>query len=495
MSLSPRGREALIAVGDFATILVAYALAYWIRFEGEIPPRNLAAFPYVAPLAAAIGVLFLVVYETHRNLHRPPADTYVSLALAVLVATGLGTTLPYLFGAAAFPRSVFLIAAPLELLLLALARRPFIAAARASLRRMRVTVVERDRVRAARLAREVAQSFGTREVEAVDEREFLRRIAPGPDGEAAPGGPRARPDAVFMGAGCRAEARRRAHAWAVCEGVPFYAVPSLYEVLMSRQVVTQVGDAPVVAARQPAVPPEYAWLKRLIDVVGALVLGLLGLPFLALAAALVRLTSRGPAFFAQARVGLHGRPFTMYKIRSMRDDAERETGAVLSGPGDPRVTPVGQVLRALRIDELPQLWNVLKGEMSLVGPRPERPEFVARFTAEEPLYALRHNVRPGLTGLAQVSAAYAADWREKLRHDLLYVTSASLLLDLKIIVLTLRAVLVPRSSPEPASWPGALARVAGGEPAPVTRARAPASGAAAEEADGRSPEGPGRRQW
>lgn len=132
----------------------------------------------------------------------------------------------------------------------------------------------------------------------------------------------------------------------------------------------------------------------------------------------------------------------------MIPNAEAESGPVLATSNDPRITPPGRWLRATRLDELPQLWNVLKGDMSLVGPRPERPEFVEKFVKETPIYALRHKVKPGLTGLAQVLGRYSSDYRDKLRYDLLYVAFASPLLDLRIFLQTARVALFPIEQPQ-----------------------------------------------
>ncbi len=186
-------------------------------------------------------------------------------------------------------------------------------------------------------------------------------------------------------------------------------------------------------------PAWYARGKRVLDVAGALALLALAGPVMLLAALLVKLTSRGPAFYSQTRLGLHGRPFTLYKIRSMHHDCERQSGPRWCRPGDPRVMPLGRFLRKTHLDELPQLWNVLRGEMSLVGPRPERPEFVPQLERAIPRYRDRLLVPPGLTGLAQVQLPPDSDLesvRVKLAYDLWYVQRHSLWLDLRIAFAT-----------------------------------------------------------
>jgi lipopolysaccharide/colanic/teichoic acid biosynthesis glycosyltransferase len=167
------------------------------------------------------------------------------------------------------------------------------------------------------------------------------------------------------------------------------------------------------------------------------------LPVAAAAAALVALTSRGGVLYRQQRVGRRGRTFAMYKFRTMRCDAEA-AGAQWATQGDPRVTAVGGILRATRIDELPQLWNILRGDMSFIGPRPERPEFTSTLEAAIPFYALRHLVKPGLTGWAQVCFPYGAsvaESRQKLEYDLFYIKNHSLILDCSILLRTVRVVI------------------------------------------------------
>src|SRR5690348_953592 len=193
--------------------------------------------------------------------------------------------------------------------------------------------------------------------------------------------------------------------------------------------------------------PWRVLLKRIIDVVAAVAVGICALPIFLLTAIAVKVTSRGPVFYSQIRVGMQGRPYRIYKFRSMREDAEKGTGAKWATIRDTRVTRVGRLIRPLRIDELPQLLNIIKGDMSLVGPRPERPEIVGTLSRALPLYDYRHSIRPGLTGWAQVCYSYGAsleDAKEKLCYDLYYVKNWSLGLDLQIMLQTIKVVLYAR---------------------------------------------------
>jgi sugar transferase (PEP-CTERM system associated) len=190
-------------------------------------------------------------------------------------------------------------------------------------------------------------------------------------------------------------------------------------------------------------------VKRMLDIVVSAILLVLLAPVLALVALLIRLDSPGPILYTQERVGFRGRPFTIYKFRSMRADAEVGTGPVWAAGHDSRVTRIGRILRACRLDECPQLWNVLKGDMSVVGPRPERPVFVERLSLELPYYEQRHLLKPGVTGWAQVCYPYGAsveDARAKLAYDLYYLLNWSTVFDLLIIFHTIKIVLCGRGA-------------------------------------------------
>jgi exopolysaccharide biosynthesis polyprenyl glycosylphosphotransferase len=184
-------------------------------------------------------------------------------------------------------------------------------------------------------------------------------------------------------------------------------------------------------------------LKNIMDKTMAIIGFLITIPLMILTAICIKMESEGPVIYSQSRVGLDERPFILHKFRSMYLNAETN-GAVWAKENDPRITRVGKIIRFLRIDELPQLWNVLKGEMSFVGPRPERLEFVRNLEKEIPYYMLRHNVKPGITGWAQVNYNYGAsikDALEKLQFDLYYVKNRGFLLDVYIMVRTLRVIL------------------------------------------------------
>ncbi len=221
-------------------------------------------------------------------------------------------------------------------------------------------------------------------------------------------------------------------------------LPGPFESLIGRMRYRWIRDIPLIDVVRDSEWRLFRPVKRVFDLGAGSLMLLAAAPVIALCALAVRVSSPGPALYRQERMGRGLQPFTLWKLRTMRVDAECDSGEVLAQPGDPRLIPVGALFRRLRLDELPQLWNVLAGSMSLVGPRPERPGFVARFLEEIPGYAERFSVAPGLTGLAQVNGEYHSSAQNKLRYDLAYIANWSFWLDLAILVRTVKIVLTSR---------------------------------------------------
>jgi exopolysaccharide biosynthesis polyprenyl glycosylphosphotransferase len=217
-------------------------------------------------------------------------------------------------------------------------------------------------------------------------------------------------------------------------------VPNISELTSHGAEVRGVQDLLLFAVHPHRLGSAERLVKRLFDLLAASVMLATTAPVFAVLSVLIPLTSTGPIFYSQERLGRHRRKFRILKFRTMKVNAERFTGPVMATERDPRITSLGRVLRSTKLDELPQLWNVLRGEMSLVGPRPEREFFVQQFE-NIPGYELRHSVKPGLTGLAQTKARYSSSVERKLHFDLLYIYRYSLILDIKILFQTAIVVL------------------------------------------------------
>jgi exopolysaccharide biosynthesis polyprenyl glycosylphosphotransferase len=221
-------------------------------------------------------------------------------------------------------------------------------------------------------------------------------------------------------------------------------VPGFIHLISGLNRTNQIFGLPLIEVMPDPMPSWEKFTKRLFDILMSIIILVITSPLILALLVLIKATSKGPAIFSQERIGLYGKPFTIYKFRTMYQDAEARSGPVMAAKNDPRITPLGLWLRKLRFDEIPQLFNVLKGNMSLIGPRPERSFFVEQFKKEIPLYTRRLRVRPGITGWAQVKWKYdesLEDVKEKTKYDLFYVENMSLRMDFKILINTVFTVI------------------------------------------------------
>lgn len=224
-------------------------------------------------------------------------------------------------------------------------------------------------------------------------------------------------------------------------GIPIFSLSDFFESFLFLVPVQEINNDWFIRAEGFTMlhSSVATRIKRSVDIIVATLLISITFPVTLAIALMIKITSKGPVFFSQTRIGIQGKPFTLYKFRTMRVDAEPE-GARWASSNDPRILPIGKTLRQSRIDELPQCWNILKGEMSIIGPRPERPEFTSTLAKTIPYYDLRHVIKPGLTGWAQVMYSYGAseeDSLKKLQYDLYYIKNYSMLLDLNILLRTI----------------------------------------------------------
>ena len=227
---------------------------------------------------------------------------------------------------------------------------------------------------------------------------------------------------------------------AMCEksGVHTKFIPDYSKIIPTKPYTEDILGLPVINIRHVPLSNTFnMMIKRVMDIIGSIALIILFAPLMLVTAVLIKLTSPGPLIFTQERVGLHNQPFKMYKFRSMEVQTKQEEKQGWTVKNDPRVTGIGKIIRKTSIDEMPQFFNVLKGDMSLVGPRPERPQFVEKFREEIPRYMVKHQVRPGITGWAQVNGYRGnTSIKKRIDHDLYYIENWSVGLDIKILILT-----------------------------------------------------------
>ena len=223
-------------------------------------------------------------------------------------------------------------------------------------------------------------------------------------------------------------------------------MPKISDVILVGAEELHIFDTPILLSRQYSLSMEQRFIKRTIDIIGAVILLLITLPLMLLTALAVKLYDRGPVLYKQIRCTIDQKQFYIMKFRSMRIDAEKDGVARLAQKNDNRITPVGRFIRKCRLDELPQLFNILKGDMSFIGPRPERPEIIAQYVEIIPEFVFRMKVKAGLAGFAQVYGKYNTSPYDKLKLDLTYIENYSVWLDLKLMFLTLKVLFMPDST-------------------------------------------------
>lgn len=244
------------------------------------------------------------------------------------------------------------------------------------------------------------------------------------------------------------EEKERNKIMKFCYGhcIRIYVMPKISDVIMKASEELHIFDTPLFLTREYSLSIEQRFIKRCIDLAFALILTVISSPFMLLTAIAVKLYDGGPVLYKQVRCTQGGRQFKILKFRSMRVDAEKDGVARLSSKGDSRITPVGKFIRKVRLDELPQLINILKGDMSFIGPRPERPEIIAQYVEIMPEFAFRTKVKAGLAGYAQVYGKYNTTPYDKLKLDLAYIENYSVWLDVKLMLLTLKVLFWPDST-------------------------------------------------
>ena len=253
-------------------------------------------------------------------------------------------------------------------------------------------------------------------------------------------------DAVFV-AGVNSRCRNGILKYCKEKGIPGFVLPHVGDAIMQEAKHIQSFDSPVLYVNRTVVDPIYSFFKRTFDILASGTAIIILSPLMLITALIIRLYDKGPAFYKQIRLTKDGREFKILKFRSMRIDAERDGVARLSsGDNDDRITPIGKIIRKCRIDELPQLFNIFKGDMSVVGPRPERPEIAEQYYEHIPAFNLRLQVKAGLTGYAQIYGKYNTDPYEKLEFDLLYINQMNFLTDLKLCFATFSILFLPEST-------------------------------------------------
>ncbi|SES41239.1 sugar transferase [Salipaludibacillus aurantiacus] len=432
-----RNHKFLLITGDLLCILIAYISAFYVRYF-DFPGRNWDAFIALLPWILLIGLFFISVYELY-NLDRK--NTISDIVRKILVATALMTFLTmaasYLFREFAMPRSVVLIAAVFTVILMVLFKVLYLKLTRGHV--IGKVLLIGDESNTAKLIDKIKHPMlkGSK-VQHIPEDTTIEHIDYYLEES----------DYVVLCTDLTKEKKSQVIYHAMERNKVVYVIPTLYELLLQRASITPLEDTLVMGVKPFGLTWDKVFVKRVFDFVASAILLLLISPVLLFVAIIVKLEDpKGSVIYSQERLGKNDKPFTIYKFRSMITGAEKLTGPVLASSDDNRITKVGRFIRSTRLDELPQLFNVLKGDMSLVGPRPEREFFIKELAQKYYHYGYRNRVQPGITGYAQVMGKYSTEVEDKLRFDLYYIRNYSLWLDI-IILLKTFLVIFDRSKSE-----------------------------------------------
>lgn len=428
--------KMLMVVTDAAFGFFALAIPFYlIGAEVDI---TLSGHLTLEAVTIVASLCMLAIYNGYTNLHRPVLDIAGAVILSLAVGGAIGGTTISLLGIRHEPTAWFL-ASLLVFMFFVIASRVLVSRQRKQIYYNQGTILicaDDNQTKPSKQLDSIPAFFRITGVVMISD------VLAANDKQLA--GIIAGMKLAVISGDIQGETRQAVLERLAAMPIDVYVVPSLGDLLLHSSRIMQMSDVPFLTIKRLGLSMDSLILKRMMDIFGSVVLLLVFSPLFVLVPLANLLCSPGPTFYRQKRVGQGGKTYDVLKFRSMICNAEDKTGAVLATPNDDRVTPVGRVLRATRLDEIPQLINVLKGEMSLVGPRPERPVFVQQFAAENAHFRLRETVKPGLTGLAQVWGRYNTHPENKLRFDLLYITSYSFWLDIRIVLWTIQTVLWPQ---------------------------------------------------
>lgn len=452
--------QIILIFFDIVLINAGYIIAFFVKFGRAIPEFNLASYLAIWPWLTLSACALFYFYGLYGGQRRRWGELFASLVCVVFFQALAAMALTFLFRGFSFPRIVLLTAPFIQLVLLSVWRRAAWLWERRLTGKTRAVVLGRQPEALALAEKLAAVSEGRTEVSALvpqsavqsgqDGYVLYRSFSEGSGQGELPGYvpdflqylELARPDHVFVCSNLSQEHKTWLINLCVAKDIKVFLAPDLYEIMLAQARLEQVDDVPVFAVGCLKIPEESMAVKRLVDIVLSLAALALAAPLCILVSIAIKVDSPGPVLYRQKRLTMQEKSFYLYKFRTMVADAERESGPVLACENDARITRVGRFLRATRLDEIPQLLNVLKGDMSIVGPRPERPFFVNQLVKQTPEYVYRMNVKSGITGLAQIAGRYSTSPENKLKYDLLYTKSYSLAKDMAILLQTVKVMLM-----------------------------------------------------
>ncbi len=425
--------KTIFSLFDICLVNLGFLFAFWIKFGYEVPLYNWKPYISLIPWISLSSFVIFYMFDLYSNWRRKSLYNLIySIVLSIGMLSLITVVLTFWYRGFSFPRSVIFLAAIIQIILFILTRSFIWWFAKRIYGQRKVLIVDKDIKRGFLLAQKFMQHTKGWFV--------VHKFLPVQNWKKETG-IIYEVDVVLLGTSLNREEKAEVLSYCARYDKEVLVVPELFELFVLDAEPQQIDDMLVLSIQSPKLQPSQLFMKRAFDIVISSTLMLLLSPIILILYIVVPLTSHGPSIFKQERLGRGGKPYMIYKFRSMVHNAEHKTGPMLAAANDPRITRLGGFIRAMRLDEIPQLFNVIKGDMSLVGPRPERAFFIEQFSETIPDFTYRMMVKPGITGLAQVMAKYSTTAEDKLRFDLMYIRNYSLALDIKILLQTIRVVL------------------------------------------------------
>lgn len=419
-------QKFLLLVGDLFCILAAYVSAFYIRYF-DFPAPNWEAFLGLLPAIMVIGLFLVSVYELHI-LDRKQSITNIvrKILVSVSMMTFLTMAGSYFFRAFAMPRSVIVISSVIMVIYLLAFKLLYLKLTGKKLPG-KVLLIGNESNTEKLLAKINDPMIKNKDVNHINEKIGMKKIKQ----------TLIESDYIIICTDISKEVKSQVIYYAMEYNKLTYVIPTLYELVIQGAAISPLDDTLVMGIKPFGMTWDKIFAKRLFDLVSSLIILIIISPLLLFVSIIIKLEDpKGNIIYTQERLGKNNKPFTIYKFRSMISDAETKTGPVLSTSNDDRITKVGKFIRSSRLDELPQIFNVIKGDMSLVGPRPEREFFINKLLKQYYHYGYRNRVKPGITGYAQVMGKYSTEVEDKLRFDLYYIRNYNLWLDIIILLKT-----------------------------------------------------------
>lgn len=427
--------ELLLTLVDVIIIVASIYLSYIMEFHRLYPPKhNFDPFIKTIPFIIIIYLLFMYIYGLSDLIKQSVGEIVYSVFLTIILLSIFTMAVTFFFRGFGYPRGVVVISSVIQIILLSLWKSIIWKVKRILYGKKDVIIIGGTNVEhvAKKVIMKQSDLYRIKYIcdsSYINVTKLINEV-----------------EIVILCDDISSEFKDYILDKCLVEQKSLLIVPTMSDLALFGSKLNTIDDLPLLKAKPLCLTAEEKAIKRILDVILALIGVIISSPFMIIVAFAIKISDRGNVFYTQERVTEAGKTFNLIKFRSMKMNAEKLSGPVLATDKDPRITKIGRLIRATRLDELPQLLNILKGDMSIVGPRPERPFYVDKFEKEIPDYKYRTTVKAGLTGLAQVLGKYNTTAEDKVRYDIIYIKNYSILLDIKLILQTVKIIFMKEST-------------------------------------------------